>query len=76
MGIFYPANNNSTELSLSWEATNSLVSQEITNILWNQMIYYRVHKSPHSPYPEPDESVHTVHPISPWSTLILYSHLG
>jgi hypothetical protein len=36
---------NSTEHILSWEAYSHSASQEITRLLWNPKIHYRVHKS-------------------------------
>jgi hypothetical protein len=40
----------SMELGLSSGADSCAVSQELANILWNPIVYYRV------PYPEPDQS--------------------
>jgi len=35
---------NSTEMSPSWEANGSLVSQQILHILWNKIVHPHNHK--------------------------------
>ena len=67
----------STVQSPSWEANWFAASQEITRILWNPKVHYRTHKRP------PPVSilgqldpVHTPHPTSWRSILILSSHLS
>jgi hypothetical protein len=37
---------NSMEQRPSWEANSSSASQEISHILWNSEVYYRIYRSP------------------------------
>jgi hypothetical protein len=61
------------EHSPSWEANRSSASQEIPRILWNPKVHYRVYKPTNCPYPKPDQSSPSPHPMSWRSILILSS---
>ena len=67
------------EQSPSWEAKRSSGSQEISRILWNQNVQYRIHKSLSPVYILSHiDPVHAHHANSQRSILILssYLHLG
>ena len=66
----------SMELNNSWEANRFSASQKITRILWNQKLYYHIHKcsSPVSILSQLDPA-HTPHSTFCVSILILSSHL-
>ena len=66
----------SVEQSSSWEANLFAASQEISHILWNPMVHYRIRKFP-PPVPILSSSSQSIppHPTSRRSILILSSHL-
>jgi hypothetical protein len=55
---------NSMELSPSWEAACRSASQEFSNMLQNQKVYYCVYKSFSGPCAEPDQSSQYNHMLS------------
>ena len=65
------------EQSPSWEAKWFSASQEILHILYNPKVHFRIHKcQPSVPILSHLDPVHTAHPTSWRSILILSSHLG
>jgi hypothetical protein len=59
--------------SLSWEADRFSASQEITQVLWNPKVHYRIHTCP-PPVPilSHIDPVHTPHP-TPWRSILIPS---
>jgi len=78
---YYPLLFNTTltysmEQSPSWESNRFSASQEIPHILWNPKFHCRIHKCPPpAPILSQIDPVHTSHPTSWRSILILSSHL-
>jgi hypothetical protein len=64
------------EISPSWEAANYAATQEFPSILWSPKFDYRVHKAPHwlLSWATSMRSIPS-HPISPRSTIKLFTHL-
>jgi hypothetical protein len=62
---------NSMQMGPSWEAASCAATEELSSVLWNRMVHYRVHKSlPLVPILSQIDPVHTI-PPSLWSNLRL-----
>jgi hypothetical protein len=67
---------NSMEVIPSWDTTSCAVTQEFPNILWNPKVHYHVRMRPFLVNLWSQiNPVHTPHPISLGSILILPTHL-
>ena len=57
--------------SPSWEANSFSANQEIPHILWNQKVYYRIHKSPPPVHTLSQiNQAHALHPTS-WRSIFI-----
>jgi len=59
------------EQSPSWEANWFSASQEIPHILWNRMVYYRIHK-----WPPPVPVLSQINPVSTPTSHFLKIHVN